>query len=91
MTLGAPIEMVGPVLSTVNVPLGPAAGAKIIPSVAVPAAIDIPIVPSPVIPLSVTVRVTLPVPVTTIVLAVADPPRFNEISVSAKVTAVAPP
>ena len=62
---------VGPVLSTVNVELGPAAGAKLpAKSEAVPAAIEIPSEPLPVISLKVTVRVK-PVPVTpTVPLAV---------------------
>lgn len=62
---------VGEVLSTVNVVLGPAAGARL-PAVseAVPEAMEIPRVPSPVILESVTVRV-VPVPVTpTVALAV---------------------
>ena len=52
------LVIVGGVLSTVNVPLGPAAVALFpATSVAVPAAIDIPRVPSPVMELIVTVRV----------------------------------
>src|SRR5436190_1762464 len=68
---GAP----GAVLSTVNVVLGPAAGA-LFPavSVAVPAAMEMPSVPSPVMLESVTVRV-LPVPVTPTVALV--PLAFN--------------
>ena len=55
-------------MSTVNVALGPAAGAPLpARSVAVPAAIEIPNVPSPVIPEIVTVRAEVPVPVTAIV------------------------
>ena len=51
-------------LSTVKVVLGPAAGA-VLPtaSLAVPAAMEIPMLPSPVIPEIVTVRVVVPVPV----------------------------
>src|SRR5205814_6226603 len=68
----------GAVLSTVNVALGPAAGA-LFPavSVAVPAAMEMPSVPSPVMLDSVTVRV-LPVPVTPID-AVAVPVVFSVI------------
>ena len=59
--------IVGETLSTTNVALGPAAGAKLPAlSVAVPAAMVIPKVPSPVIELMVTVRL-LPVPVTAII------------------------
>ncbi len=59
---------VGAVLSTVNVALGPAAGARFpAKSVAVPAAIEMPSVPSPVMPERVTVRVR-PLPVTLIVV-----------------------
>ena len=55
---------VGLVLSTVNVTEGPAAGAAFpAVSVAVPAAMEMPSVPSPVIDEIVTVRV-LPAPVT---------------------------
>ena len=58
MPRGAPIEIVGAVLSTVKVALGPAAGARLpARSEAVPAAIEIPSVPLPVMPLMVTVRV----------------------------------
>src|SRR5947207_1175561 len=57
---GALIVTLGGVLSTVKVALGPAAGA-LLPavSVAVPAAIEIPMVPSPVILERVTVRVVV--------------------------------
>ena len=55
---GAPMEIVGAVLSTVKVPLGPAAGARLpARSEAVPAAIEIPRLPLPVMLLIVTVRV----------------------------------
>src|SRR5438093_8033066 len=76
--------MAGAVLSTVNGVLGPAAGA-VLPgvSVAVPAAIEIPSVPSPVMLESVTVRVG-PVPVTPID-AVAVPVVFSVISPTASV------
>src|SRR5258708_1506275 len=64
VTDGALIWILGGVLSTMNVVLGPAAGARF-PAVsdAVPAAMEIPSVPSPVIELSVIVRVR-PLPVT---------------------------
>src|SRR6266478_4285929 len=67
----------GAVLSTVKVVLGPAAPA-LLPavSVAVPAAMEIPSVPSPVMPERLTVRV-LPVPVTPTVVASAVPVLFN--------------
>ena len=70
------IAAVGAVLSTVNVVLGPAAGA-VFPavSVAVPAAMEIPRVPSPVMLESVTVRV-VPEPLTPIV-ALAVPVLFK--------------
>ena len=56
---------VGAVLSTVNVALGPAPGARFPPaSVAVPAAMDMPSVPSPVMFETVTVRVAVPDPLT---------------------------
>ena len=72
MAEGAPITTTGGVLSTLNVALGPQAGALPPPlPVAVPAAMDMPMVPSPVILLIVTVRVVLPEPVTeTVPLAV---------------------
>ena len=67
---------VGGVLSTANVPLGPA-GPALFPtvSVAVPAAMEIPSVPSPVMPEIVTVLV-LPLPETPIV-PVAPPVLFK--------------
>src|SRR5882724_11420631 len=75
---------VGAVLSTVKVVLGPAAGA-LFPavSVAVPAAMEIPIVPSPVRLESVTVRV-VPVPVTAFA-AVAVPVVFSVMLAAASV------
>src|SRR5881396_3778908 len=79
--------MAGPLLSTVNVALGPAAGA-VLPavSVAVPAAIEMPSVPSPVMLESVTVRV-VPVPVTAI-NAVAVPVVFSVILPTTSVLAL---
>src|SRR5436189_262519 len=76
--------MAGPLLSTANVALGPAAGA-VLPavSVAVPAAMEIPRVPLPVMLESVTVRV-VPVPDTPID-AVAVPVVFSVISPTASV------
>ena len=70
------LVIVGSVLSTVKVVLGPAAGA-VLPavSVAVPAAMEIPRVPSPMMLESVTVRV-VPVPVMPTV-ALALPVLFN--------------
>jgi len=67
----------GAELSTVKVALGPAAGVRL-PAVseAVPAAMEIPIVPSPVMPERVTVRV-VPVPVMPIVVALAVPVVFS--------------
>ena len=64
LTEGLPILIVGAVLSTVKVEDGPAAGA-VFParSLAVPDAIEIPKVPSPLILEMVTVRV-VPEPVT---------------------------
>ena len=61
--VGGVATITGPVLSTINVVLGPAAGA-VFPdeSDAVPAAMLIPSVPSPVIPLIVIVLVVVPVP-----------------------------
>jgi len=81
---------VGAVLSTLNVLLGPAAGA-VLPAVsdAVLAAIEIPSVPSPVILEIVTVRVVLPVPVTaTVPLAV--PVLFSVTLPATSVTVSAP-
>ncbi len=80
-------KSVGGVLSTLKVPLGPAAEA-VFPAVseAVPAAIEMPRLPSPVMLESVTVRV-LPVPLTPIV-AVAVPAGFNVILPLASVLAL---
>ena len=82
--------MPGPVLSTVKVALGPAAGAGLpTPSTAVPAAIDIPIEPLPVMLLIVTGLVLLPDPVTdTVPLAV--PVVFRLMSPGARVIDEAP-
>ena len=80
----------GPALSTVKVALGPAAGAEFpAASVAVPAAIDIPIVPLPVIPLIVTVLVLVPAPLTD-TEPVAVPVVFKLIFPATNVTDVAP-
>lgn len=54
-------------LETVNVALGPAAGADPAAFLAVPASIDIPSVPLPLILLIVTVRLDVPLPLTEIV------------------------
>ncbi len=65
---GAPITTTGGVLSTLNVVAGPHSGAVPPPSsLAVPATIEIPSVPSPVMLPTVTVRVVLPLPLTLIV------------------------
>src|SRR5204863_3375212 len=79
--------MAGPLLSTVNVVLGPAAGA-VLPSVsvAVPAAMEVPGGPLPVMLESVTVR-DVPVPVTAID-AVAVPVVFSVISPTPSVLAL---
>src|SRR5213083_3709749 len=79
--------MAGALLSTVNVALGPAAGA-VLPavSVAVPAAMEIPRVPLPVRLESVTARV-VPVPDTPID-AVAVPVVFSVISPTPSVLAL---
>jgi len=82
---------VGAVLSTVNVVDGPAAAA-LLPalSLAVDAAIDMPIVPSPVIDDTVTVRVEVPDPLTAAV-PLAVPVLFNVTLPAASVTLSAPP
>ena len=75
---------------TVKVLLGPAAAALLpTPSVAVFAFILIPIVPAPVIPLKVTVRVVVPAPETPTV-AVAEPVVVSVMLEAAKVTLEAP-
>jgi hypothetical protein len=87
VTVGA----LGAVLSTVKVVLGPAAAA-LLPAVslALPAAIEIPSVPLPVIAERVTVRVAVPVPETpTAPSAVLV--LFNVIPPADKVTESAPP
>ena len=87
---GAPIETVGAVLSSINVVEGPAPAAKFeAASVAVPEAIVIPTVPSPVQEDSVTVRVLVPAPETA-AEQLAVPVLLTVISAFAKVTAVAP-
>ena len=76
---GEPIETDGAVLSTLKVVLGPALEAELLTeSVAVPAAREMPMVPSPVIEEMVTVRLlplpeTLTVPVAPLVLSVTFP------------------
>jgi hypothetical protein len=76
---GAPMLIEGTVLSTLNVVLGPAAPA-VLPAVseAVPDAIEMPNVPSPVMLESVTVRV-VPEPVTLTDPALADPVELTVI------------
>ena len=85
------MEIVGAVLSAVKVALGPAAR-EVLPAVseAVPAAIEIPRVPSPVILDMVTVRVSVPEPETTAV-PLAVEVLFKLTFPSARVTASAPP
>ena len=80
--------MVGAVVSTWNVLLGPAAGA-LLPAVseAVPGAIEIPRVPSPEIPLNVTVRV-VPVPASALTVALAVLVLFNVMSLAESVLAL---
>ena len=81
---GAAMEIVGAVLSTVKVVLGPAAGARLpARSEAVPAAIEIPRLPLPVMLLMVTVRVR-PVPLTAIV-PLAVPVLFSVMLPAARV------
>ena len=82
---GAEIAMVGALLSTVNVALGPAPGA-LLPavSVAVPAAMLIPSVPLPEMPERVTVRV-VPLPVTPTDEAAAEPVAFTVMLAGANV------
>ena len=81
---------VGAVLSTVNVLLGPAAGARL-PAVsdAVPDASEIPSVPSPVMLEMVTVRVVVPVPETA-TDPFAVPVLFRVTLPDASVTVLAP-
>jgi hypothetical protein len=81
---------VGAILSTTNVVLGPAEPAKLpAASLAVPAAMEIPTVPFPLIPLMVTVLVAVPAPVT-LMVPVAVPVVFKLTLALAKVTADAP-
>jgi len=83
--------VVGAVLSTVNVAPGPAARAGLpAVSVAVPAAMEIPRVPSPLMLDRVTVRVVVPVPLTA-TDAVAVPVVLRVMLLSANVTELAPP
>jgi hypothetical protein len=84
------MEMVGPVLSTIKVALGPAAAA-VLPaaSLAVFAAKEMPKVPLPVIALILTVLVAVPLPKTDTV-PVAVPVVFKVTSVGAKLTVLAP-
>ena len=87
---GAPMTMTGGVLSTLNVELGPHAGALPPPvPVAVPAAIDMPRVPSPVMLFIVTVRVVLPVPLT-LIAPFAVPVLFRVTFALASVIELAP-
>ena len=75
-------------LSTVNVVLGPAAGARFpARSEAVPAAIEIPSEPSPVMLLIVIVRVR-PVPLTPLIVPPAVPVLFRLMLATAKVLAL---
>ena len=83
------MESVGAVLSTVIVAEGPAAAAWFVArSLAVFAAIEMPMVPSPVIDVRVTVLVAVPVPVTA-TDALADPVLFSVIFPATRVTASA--
>src|SRR5215470_18855676 len=81
---GEPMEMLGGVLSTVKVALGPAARA-VLPTVseAVPATMEMPIVPSPVVLVMVTVRVVPEPEIRTVPLAV--PVLFNVTSAGVSV------
>lgn len=90
LVLGEPIERLTAVLSTVKVPLGPAEAAELpARSVAVPAAMLMPIVPEPVMLEIVTVRVAVPLPLTE-TEPFAVPVRFRVILPDANVTASAP-
>lgn len=90
-TLGALMAVVGgAVLVTLNVVLGPAAPALLpAASDAVFAAIEMPMVPLPVMLEIVTVRVAVPLPLT-LMAPVAEPVVFRATSTSASVTAFAP-
>ena len=75
----------GGLLCTINVALGPALGAVLpVVSVAVPAAIEIPNVPSPVMLEMVTVRVA-PLPLTPTDEAAAEPVAFTVMLAGASV------
>ena len=88
---GAPIANVGAVLSSVKVVDGPAAGAKFPPiEAAVPAAIEMPTVPSPEQLCRVTVRVVVPAPLTDAAQA-AEPVVLTVMSEAASETVVALP
>ena len=77
-------------LSTLNVALGPAAGAELqVPSSAVPAVMEMPRVPSPEMLSTVTVRVVLPEP-DTVTTPFALPVLFTVMSDGDNVTFVAP-
>jgi hypothetical protein len=83
---GSSMVIVGPVLSTVKVVLGPAAGAGLpMLVVAVPEAIEMPSVPSPEMLEIVTVRVLVPEPLTAIV-PVAVPVVFKVMFAADNVT-----
>ena len=85
VTDGLLIEIVGWVVSTVKVALGPAAAERLPEvSTAVPAAIEKPSVPSPDKPERVTVRF-VPVPATTIEDAFAVPDVFSVMFAAASV------
>ena len=90
VTEGAPIAIVGAVLSTLKVDDGPVAAAELFAaSVAVAEAIEIETVPSPEQEDSVTVRVVLPAPLTALEQD-AVPVVLRLTSDPARVTALAP-
>ena len=82
---------IGAVRSTAKVVLGPApvVSAKSARFVAVPAAMVIPIVPSPAVGVTVTVRVLVPDPVT-VTVPLADPVLFKVMLAGARVMLLAP-
>ena len=87
---GAPIFTEGPELSTMNAADGPAAGARLLAaSDAVPAAMLMATVPSPVQEERVTVRLVLPEPLTTLFAQVAVPVVTKLTLAFVKVTAFA--
>ena len=87
---GAPIAIVGAVLSSMKVVDGPALKLRFPEaSLALPDAIVMPIVPSPEQDASVTVRVAAPAPLTVAVQA-AVPVVFTVMSLLANVTVDAP-